>query len=392
VPTSAHGLVALDTDSVRDEAWNAYRRETRKQVRLAEQLRRFQTVDRPAYERWEAQVLGPLIHEARGLRAEIDRLHTILFDVEAISVIEGCSMAEAYRRLQHREANADTRQGATGRERRGEASDDTGAKGEGSETDGITLEEFRQLPKRQQREILEAFELLRTFAAFSGAHPPTFEEFLAGPPPEHPPGRNHRRSGPGADPDAEAARRVPSPKARAVERSGEVKRLYRLIVGRLHPDRNGAMGAWERDLWEQTQQAYQEADIERLEALLGLIESGDRNAVHPPKRISVSAILRMIRDAKRAMRALQQQVRSAKRHPGWGFENQGDPELRRMEMRGRRVLLEEQATLGRLLDDARAQLAALEAAAARGAKRRSRAASPMTEAAAGRRTAAGEWE
>jgi hypothetical protein len=57
-----------------------------------------------------------------------------------------------------------------------------------------------------------------------------------------------------------------------VNASGDVKTLYRKIVRALHPDRGYEMNASEKDLWSQTQIAYQAQDLDQLRTILLRLE------------------------------------------------------------------------------------------------------------------------
>lgn len=63
------------------------------------------------------------------------------------------------------------------------------------------------------------------------------------------------------------------------ESSAELKRLYRDLVKRLHPDLNSEQDEGSRLLWQQVQAAYEESDLEKLRAFgLLLIQPGGENA------------------------------------------------------------------------------------------------------------------
>ena len=54
----------------------------------------------------------------------------------------------------------------------------------------------------------------------------------------------------------------------------DLKRLYRKLVHRLHPDLHPDQTEWERELFLKVQQAYEERDLERLSALEQELDAG----------------------------------------------------------------------------------------------------------------------
>jgi len=57
------------------------------------------------------------------------------------------------------------------------------------------------------------------------------------------------------------------------EETAEIKKLYRTIVLRLHPDVNPDITAWERQLFDNAVTAYKEADLETLRSILLLMDT-----------------------------------------------------------------------------------------------------------------------
>ena len=74
----------------------------------------------------------------------------------------------------------------------------------------------------------------------------------------------------------EALRREKSGKW-SQEETAEIKKLYRAIVLRLHPDVNPNITAWERQLFDNAVTAYKDADLDALRSIFLLMDTGKRD-------------------------------------------------------------------------------------------------------------------
>ncbi len=61
--------------------------------------------------------------------------------------------------------------------------------------------------------------------------------------------------------------RVHLASALAIEESNELKSLFRALVKRLHPDLNPNLTDYQKALWHQVMEAYEDGDLERLKSL-----------------------------------------------------------------------------------------------------------------------------
>jgi hypothetical protein len=100
-----------------------------------------------------------------------------------------------------------------------------------------------------------------------------------------------------------------------------IKQIYRQLARRLHPDINGNLSAHERELWFEVQQAYDDRDLARLEALLAMAEreaeEGDEARVE--KIQSLGRLKSMLKNLGRKLRSTQKSLAKAKKSLAWDF-------------------------------------------------------------------------
>jgi hypothetical protein len=125
-----------------------------------------------------------------------------------------------------------------------------------------------------------------------------------------------------------------------------VKELYRLLVRRLHPDLRADGSAAVSALWHEVQEAYAATDIAQLEILLALsdIEADPFN-----EETTLAQMRGVVAELKRALFALEDNLRQARDDDAWDFARAGanetlhadvDRELRAtLRMRSDRLVL-----------------------------------------------------
>jgi len=332
-PRAAVGyLLLIDDAPIRRAALASYFQLESRGAKMRARIERYETVDRPAYERWEASTLGPLLTELRERSAALREKERVLDALEEEMFRSNCSQLTAYRRLMkllnEREeepagCSRDDFCAADNRENPDLVSDACGMFGRCDLPPGFRVEDYDRMSEAWKREFRATYErLAELYEGMTGQSAPPLDEVLA---------RERARSG-GADPEAiprnaASAPREESPNAR-------LKELYRKIVRQLHPDTNGEFAPRERELWHEAQAAYRERDLERLEAVAARIElSGASASLQTP----VSVLLRIIRELRAALRSVRHLLALAKKQPAWRFQERA-AELPEMEARRRRNL------------------------------------------------------
>ncbi len=268
--------------------------------------KRFDREDKPAFERWMATTFGPLLTRLRELDHLIHQKEALVHDVE-IEMAWGGARTErtAYARIQKRRNQPFDAAGDTAEfHSSGERSADSRSS---AEDDHEELSDFE----------LELF--FEEFLAMLGMNPDRmsdrqyarmFAEFKA-----KMGGKNADETPPKgpALPDAQ-----PEPPKSAQLR---IKELYRILVRRLHPDTRAENEPEVSMLWHEVQEAYQNGNLERLEMLLAFTDIQDNTTGAHTSLFQMQSVLA---ELKSALRALQKNLRAARKERAWGFARLAD--------------------------------------------------------------------
>jgi DnaJ domain len=97
----------------------------------------------------------------------------------------------------------------------------------------------------------------------------------------------------------------------------KIKRLYRDLARKLHPDHNSSLSSKETELWYEVQAAYDSQDLSRLETLAALTEDG--NQIGFFKIRSISSLRAILNDFQDRLFSTEKALREAKKNPAWDF-------------------------------------------------------------------------
>ncbi|MBC7690803.1 MAG: hypothetical protein H7222_03470 [Methylotenera sp.] len=98
---------------------------------------------------------------------------------------------------------------------------------------------------------------------------------------------------------------------------GQIKRLYRLLARRLHPDTGSEQSRESQALWLEAQNAYECRDLPRLEALWATLNEHDPDSF--TSMISIADIQETVKQILKAVGGLKKEIRKAHKDPAWGF-------------------------------------------------------------------------
>ncbi len=339
VSTSHWHLVLVDETPIRRSAVLNYRAAERSLAALRADIETFETREIPAYHEWEALTFGALLTEIREARSAAESIAILLDEVQREAYFSDCSEVTAYRRVM------DARQRGVplhDDEREGYRSDDfpdpesTGGKlfGDTDLPPDFDIDAFDAQSKRRQSEFREQYDFMADiFEATTGRTVPPLDDLL-----DQARFTDRNESSP---PPPQSATEPAKPLDQ------RLKSLYRKLVQALHPDRNSALTPRQRELWHEVQAAYQDRDLERLEAAAGRVELGTTGDAD---NLPVATLLRMTAELIRATAELTRAVSRARRHPAWGFRKT-TKKRSRIESRRRQELEREYS---RVTEDLRA--------------------------------------
>jgi hypothetical protein len=291
------GMVHVNGDKIRDEARRQLD-ETRDRLEQARrQVDHFEQRDLQAYEAWMQAELAPRIAELRKVALEGNRQLERVLMLEEEIFATGLDAETCLKRVDRRlQQEADKKAG---------------------KTDGEAYDEDDDLDDEFDDELDEEIE-----AAFDDLFGPSGEDDDFEPPPP----KNKKPPAHKLDKDSK----------------GELKRLYRELVRRCHPDRTGRHDPAALALWHEVQDAYLAQDLGRLAMLH---ESSANGETVVSTTTPVGRMLDMVKSMLKSLREAQALVAKAKRHPAWNFLQWEDLRRRRERDKLHRELNREEEAL-----------------------------------------------
>jgi len=161
----------------------------------------------------------------------------------------------------------------------------------------------------------------------------------------HSDNRRDNRNGDGAQ-KRRSESRPPTQDPQATADEEKIKKLYRDLARKLHPDHNSSLSSKETELWYEVQAAYDSGDLGRLETLAALTEDG--NKVGFFKVRSISSLRAILSDFQSRLVSAHKALREAKKNPAWDFlATQENPDrLNQLKRRIDRDLRDDTESLG----------------------------------------------
>jgi hypothetical protein len=325
-PFADRRIVPIDDGPLRKRAAAQCKRELAKLDQARAEWRRFEQEDRPAFARWTAATFGALLTKLRENASLINEREAFIEEVE-LEMILGNQRdpRKAYAVVSQRREMAKSADGFSEADglpheeaaapKNGSTSGNHGAgvpRGEEEEEDDDedAWDPFERMgPEASREESAAIFEdFLRSICGIDPKHlgKAKYEEMFA----------EFQANILGGDLPGRPPRAPDGKKAPAASGEARIKETYRILVRRLHPDLRDAGDATVSGLWHDVQEAYQAQNLERLETLLALTEmqsgAGGGQATLCQMRAAVGEL-------RKALRAMQRSIRSAKGDPAWGF-------------------------------------------------------------------------
>ena len=287
-------------------------------ARLEDCLRRFEDVERPAYESWLRLELGPGLTRLEELSAELRARQMTAERVSELVEYEGLPPREALYRVRHAPPASEARAQVDARREEIEA-----------------RRRAKLERKRAQRKQARRGQRATGATVGGGAGPGTVGE---------------------------------ASRARLVE-------IYRGLARRLHPDSPTALRGLEptriRTIWAEVQAGYAARSLERLLALSAWLEtipmteagaSATKSLGPPASRVHLLSFAERrerLRMLQRSCRALERHLTELTREPAWGFASAPVGSRRRLKKAAARRLEIELAQVGAALKEVVAFLASI---------------------------------
>src|SRR4051812_22955670 len=92
-------VIVVDEAPIRADVMREHHRLEEQAAEVRARIERFESADLPAYTRWEARVLGPLLTAIRDAEADLSKKRAILEAIEDEVFFSGCSRLAAYKRV-----------------------------------------------------------------------------------------------------------------------------------------------------------------------------------------------------------------------------------------------------------------------------------------------------
>jgi hypothetical protein len=299
---------------------------------LKHRLDLFSETDEPHYEIWVQTEFGARLSKIRELRSRHSELRTLIGDVELHALEFECSEAEAYERvIKIREGVAK----ADEFRRQHQEAGDSASCDLPPEVEEMLRLSFEKMMGGEPRWGDDYYEEIYSdfVAAFRkdalrehGDETDSTEERE----------RFHRE-----EQERHRSRQEGSKRARKKSNSDEssevrLKKAYRSLARKLHPDANPNQTKIQKELWQEVQEAYVLKDTGRLEALLTMVDEGGTESgdMAVDKIRSVSRLRKLVDEFGKKIRSLEKALRKLKKQPAWDFQTtKSDPKrMRKLRM------------------------------------------------------------
>ena len=262
----------------------------------------FERKDKPAFARWRAREFGALLSTAREVEEQIRDAQTTIHEVEMEMRRVFQDAHSAYQRVMFRRAHP------------GEAAEEEAAFSRDGRSTGRKLSDFEKEAlfqewvksalgtnpdKMDDDAYSTSFEAFKSHMFRGGTEEP--------PRPNDEGRRGNRRKIENEDEDE------------AGPIDARVRRLYRRLVRRLHPDLRADGSTVVSALWHEAQEAYAASDVARMEILLALSDIEANRLADQ----TLSQLHSVRAELQRSLWALQKSLREAEGEDAWDFARRG---------------------------------------------------------------------
>lgn len=262
------GLVLLDQTVIRKQTLGECHKTLKKIEKAKHEIEQYEKVDKPAYEKWIQENFGELITRIRMHSQEIQEKRALIEEIQEEAFFQRITFIEAFKIIKYRKDHPEEFEKSKANEKK---------------------ENFwEEIPEDDEDNVFK--DDLNDFFKKFNMNEDEFESFRRG----FKKGENDK------------------------ERNFDVrlKERYRLIVQKLHPDKNKKASTMEQELWFEAQEAYKKKDLEKLDFIIALYNI----------RFGFIGIDSTIFDLKfanskleKSLKEFSQAIRRAKNEPSWLF-------------------------------------------------------------------------
>lgn len=272
VNSSERRLITVNQTKIRKKVLNECQKTLKKIDKTKKELEQFESVDRPAYDRWLQQNFGEQLDKIRTSSIEIHQKRSLIEEVQDEAFRQGITFPQAYKIVKKRKESSENI--------------------EQKEEKKAEEEHFWENKYEDEEDIFRE-DLNDFYKKFHEKFKMNEEDF------------DSIRKGLGL-----------GSKDKSSDLDTRLKERYRIIVQRLHPDKNRDASEMEKELWHEAQEAYKHRDLEKLDFIITMVNI----------QFGSAGIDSSVFDLKAANAKLQKKlkqfassIKKAKKEPSWGF-------------------------------------------------------------------------
>lgn len=312
-------LLPIDNGPIRESAVVEVRKAMRALEKAQGEMRVFEQADKPLFRRWYHGAFAAELARLRGLEERAAELRARIAEVRQLKASYRLDFHDAWLMTEQRRERPEICHWQAAAEDVG-AGDPygsradlfgwTGVEGDAERVGDESAEEAQLLSEDEIRELFVRFlERTTNLDPFS-LEDAVYSRLLA----------EYKRDVLGISPEesADAQGGGDSPAASPED----LKRLYRLLVRRLHPDFHPAPADRLKDAWNRMQAAYRDGDLRELELIAALC---DVDCAGVTDVSSVSRLLSMRDECRERIGILFGELAEAREDPAWGFSRAARP-------------------------------------------------------------------
>ena len=273
VHSEVRALIPLDTEKIRKSELNKFNRSKKTYANLKDQAEQFEKKELPAFSKWLQTECDGLIQENNAVRGKVSALQNILYLTEDLYgtfpqyTVKECADAAAH----YIETNGEIPTGF-----------------EFFFEDDPFNERDQECPFDEEDD-----EARRFFESIFGDSE-TDSDFD------------------GSNPFASTKQQ----KRKWAEEEQCIKKLYRKIIRKLHPDRAGSSTPEQQELWHAAKKAYDASDLETLQHIEANCDLLNEKLI---RFASISSIQSGVNFYKQTSTQIRRALRQLKKQPEWGF-------------------------------------------------------------------------